>query len=115
MREESGMPEIREIPQSRYGSIESVLNRVYMEELGWLSPLEKVFDDRFREHAVWLGAFDGDEPIGTLRLVCDSPPGLPVEQFTDVRHLDIGSAWSCSVLPWSRSSAADVIRMLPTE
>jgi hypothetical protein len=86
------MLNITTLPRSSYGAVEAVLGCVYKEELGWISSIEKVIDDRFSQHAHWVCVFDDDTPIGTLRIVSDSPEGLPVEQFADVRHLLVGRA-----------------------
>jgi N-acyl-L-homoserine lactone synthetase len=55
---------------------------VYVKEMGWLSSTsEELFLDRYHPYSVYfLGSIDGIA-VSTLRLVVDSPIGLPIEQF----------------------------------
>jgi Acetyltransferase (GNAT) domain len=78
-------------PQLRYGVAQSASDfdmtgqlwrAVYAEERGWLNDAAcDPFSDRYHSHSTYLLAICGDKAVGGLRVVRDSPEGLPIEQF----------------------------------
>jgi N-acyl amino acid synthase FeeM len=69
-------------------AVDSLWNAVYGDECGWLKPADGPrYLDRFHPHSTYLVAWVADEPVGTMRLVADSPAGLPIEQFASISEL----------------------------
>lgn len=68
-----------------FRNVDDVWRAVYGKELGWL-PTDSgtLQEDRYHPHSVYLIATVEDEIVGTMRLVRDSPDGLPVEQFVPI-------------------------------
>jgi predicted GNAT family N-acyltransferase len=47
--------------------------------------------DRFDGHAQYIVGYRGDEPVGTVKVVPDSPLGLPCDDTVDLTHLRPGN------------------------
>ncbi|MCF7548207.1 GNAT family N-acyltransferase [Pseudonocardia sp. WMMC193] len=61
---------------------------VYGTECGWLAAdAPALIDDRYHPHSTYLLARVAGEPVGTMRVVADSPERLPVEQFVGIEKL----------------------------
>ncbi|MFI1970540.1 N-acyl amino acid synthase FeeM domain-containing protein [Streptomyces cinnamoneus] len=74
-----------------FTAVENLWNAVYGEECGWLRPGDGPrHKDRYDAYSTYLLARVEDEVVGTMRLVRDSPQGLPVEQFVDIDDLREG-------------------------
>jgi N-acyl-L-homoserine lactone synthetase len=73
---------------SDFRLVDDVWRTVYGREFGWL-PTDAVglHQDRYHPHSVYLLAAVEDEVVGTMRLVRDSPEGLPVEQFVSIEKV----------------------------
>jgi N-acyl-L-homoserine lactone synthetase len=69
-------------------AVDALWNTVYGDEFGWLKKAAGPhYLDRFHKHSVYLIAKAEGRAVGTMRLVFDSPEGLPVEQFTSISEL----------------------------
>jgi N-acyl-L-homoserine lactone synthetase len=69
-------------------AVDALWNAVYGDEFGWLKKAAKPhYLDRFHKHSAYLVAKAEGRTVGTMRLVGDSPEGLPVEQFTSISEL----------------------------
>lgn len=71
-----------------FAGLNELWSTVYGEECGWLEPGGTMMHkDRYDPYATYLMATVDDELVGTMRLVADSPEGLPVEQFVPITDL----------------------------
>ncbi|WP_437626766.1 N-acyl amino acid synthase FeeM domain-containing protein [Sorangium sp. So ce1151] len=92
-------------PSRRYGSdgvrkaetpdefedLHRILTEVYVREFNWLDrDVTRMEEDPYHPYSTYLMAYAGPRAIGMMRLVHDSPIGLPIEQFVDVSDLKQG-------------------------
>lgn len=74
-------------------AVDFLWNAVYGDECGWLSPADGPrYLDRFHAYSTYLLARAEGRAVGTMRLVADSPEGLPIEQFASISDLRGNSA-----------------------
>lgn len=65
-----------------FEQVNNLWKEVYVNELSWLSSQERcLFEDAYHPHSVYILARIDNQPAGTMRLVFDSPEGLPLEKF----------------------------------
>lgn len=71
-----------------FDGVTGLWNDVYGRELGWLSSDRSLgHRDKYHPHSTYLMAMAEGDVAGTMRLVSDSPMGLPVEQFVSISDL----------------------------
>jgi N-acyl amino acid synthase FeeM len=72
-------------------ALHRILCEVYAREFNWLNTgVTRMERDSYHPHSTYLIARAGSKPIGMMRLVHDSPIGLPIEQFVDVSEIKRG-------------------------
>jgi hypothetical protein len=90
--------------------VDALWRAVYGRERGWLSELTPgpLYRDEFHEHSSYIVAECNGQAIGTMRLVHDSPRGLPVDRFADLsaakRDRNVVECQRLMVLPEYRKS-----------
>jgi N-acyl-L-homoserine lactone synthetase len=71
-----------------FEAVNELWTDVYGRELGWLPPNASLgHRDRYHPHSTYLMAMAEGQVVGTMRLVSDSPVGLPIEQFVSISDL----------------------------
>jgi putrescine aminotransferase len=62
---------------------------VYVRDQGRLADARQTAStfDRYDLHAVYILADDGSEPVGTIKVIPDSPIGLPCDKVADVSSM----------------------------
>ena len=65
--------------------------RMYVEQLGWLPANEEgLLHDEYDAYAFNYAAFEGDEVVGSIRMVPDNPHGLPFERCSPLNGFRSG-------------------------
>jgi len=71
-----------------FEAVDAIWNAVYGAECGWLKPADGLrHKDRYHTYSTYLLAKVAGRPVGTMRLVADSPESLPIEQFVSIAEL----------------------------
>lgn len=79
--------------------ITAISRAVYVDECGWMSSEESLqFRDRYTSVSFCLLVRVDSRPVGLMRIVRNSPLGLPVERFVDIRAHIEGRAIECQRL-----------------
>ncbi|MDQ2583485.1 GNAT family N-acetyltransferase [Saccharothrix yanglingensis] len=77
--------------ESDFDDVDTVWREVYGREHGWLpADAPALHKDRYHPNSAYLIAAADGHPVGTMRLVVDTPEGLPIEQFTGIDALRVG-------------------------
>src|SRR5262249_43045077 len=79
----------------RVRKVELLWDKVYVRELEWLAPGSARHSDVYHPYSTYIllelvDANGDQEPVGTARLVADSPVGLPIERFFPLGPLKDG-------------------------
>lgn len=71
--------------------VDNIWRRVYGQEFAWLKDDRPVlYDDAYHPHSLYLLAHVDGVAAGVMRLVHNSPLGLPIEQFAPIDQITDG-------------------------